>query len=245
MSRASDGARQELEQLVPTYEVLSKVHLIQSLVSRILVEMVFGTYYVGLSAEQAQQLRNTEAMLLSLGKHSMAMPAVKKYAVSAHSLGANSYAAGSQEAVNQWRASTLSVIRRESQHKCQAETDAVMEAVVERVNRLLTSVSDAHPTHARDQGLRAQISNAVDLARLLAVQKAVFSINMPEVVSHQQTWFDPAIMEDIGGEDEEALQQREIMCVTFPGIIKRGDESGSHMQYQNVIAKARVFCSPE
>jgi hypothetical protein len=52
-------------------------------------------------------------------------------------------------------------------------------------------------------------------------------------------------MEDVGGEDEEALVDREISCVVFPGLIKKGDESGSHLNvYRNVIAKARVFCIP-
>lgn len=54
-------------------------------------------------------------------------------------------------------------------------------------------------------------------------------------------------MEDIGGEelDEDGLAEREICCVTFPGIIKTGDENGGQLHYRNVIAKARVLCSPE
>lgn len=68
---------------------------------------------------------------------------------------------------------------------------------------------------------------------------------MPEVLPHQRILFEPDTMEDIGGEDEEALREREICCVTFPGLIKHGDESGGHLQYRNVITKARVLCSPE
>lgn len=52
-------------------------------------------------------------------------------------------------------------------------------------------------------------------------------------------------MEDLGGEDEESLTGREICCVAFPGVIKHGDEHGGHLQYRNVILKARVLCSPE
>lgn len=54
-------------------------------------------------------------------------------------------------------------------------------------------------------------------------------------------------MEDIGGEDEDSLLAggREICCVAFPGVIKHGDESGGHLQFKNVITKARVLCSPE
>lgn len=93
--------------------------------------------------------------------------------------------------------------------------------------------------------MRAQVTGAIDLARLLSVQKAVFTVHMPVIQPHQQTLFDPATMEDVGGEDEDTLAQREICCVTFPGVIKHGDESGGRLHYRNVIAKARVLCSPE
>jgi hypothetical protein len=52
-------------------------------------------------------------------------------------------------------------------------------------------------------------------------------------------------MEDIGGEDEDTLDGREIRCVTFPGMIKEGDENGEQPQLRNVIAKARVLCSSD
>lgn len=125
------------------------------------------------------------------------------------------------------------------------ETSAVTERVIAHVNSVLDAVTDAKATEARDTALRALIGSAADLARQLAVQKAVFRIHLPEILPHQQTKFDAATMEDIGGEDEEALARRDIACVTFPGVIKRGDENGGHMQYQNVIARARVLCSPE
>ena len=68
---------------------------------------------------------------------------------------------------------------------------------------------------------------------------------MPEILPHQRIIFEPDVMEDIGGEDEEELLSREICCVVFPGVVKKGDEKGGQMQFTNVIAKARVLCSPE
>lgn len=68
---------------------------------------------------------------------------------------------------------------------------------------------------------------------------------MPSVLPHQRVVFESDMMEDLGGEDEETLAQREISCVAFPGVIKHGDENGGHLQYKNVIVKARVLCSPE
>ncbi|CRK38378.1 hypothetical protein BN1708_016625, partial [Verticillium longisporum] len=119
-----------------------------------------------------------------------------------------------------------------------SETDAATERVIERINRVLDGITDIKTTDARDQALRALIVSAIDLGRLLAVQKAVFGVFMPEIVPHQQTMFDPATMEDVGGEDEETLSQRDICCVTFPGIMKRGDETGRMLAYRNIIAKA-------
>jgi hypothetical protein len=127
----------------------------------------------------------------------------------------------------------------------QSETAAVTDTIVAKVNRLLDTITNTTTNDARDQGLQALVSSAIELSRLLAVQKAVFKIELPEILPHQRIMFDTETMEDIGGEDEDSLADREICCVTFPGIIKRGDESGGHLQYRNVISKARVVCSPE
>lgn len=127
----------------------------------------------------------------------------------------------------------------------QAETAAAVEDVIRRVNRILNAITDAKSSEARDQGLRALVVSSIELARMLVVQKAVFRVSMPVILPHQKVMFDPSTMDDMGGEDEEGLAQRDISCVTFPGIIKSGDENGDHLQYRNVISKARVLCSPE
>ena len=115
------------------------------------------------------------------------------------------------------------------------------------MNRLLDGLTDARATEPRDQALRVLVAGAVDLARQLVTQKALFRVSMPEVLPHQRVLFDGATMEDVGGEEDDdgGLARREICCVTFPGIIKSGDESGGQLQYRNVIAKARVLCTPE
>ncbi|KAJ4189216.1 hypothetical protein NW755_006034 [Fusarium falciforme] len=167
----------EINDLVPMYEDLAstaKVHLLQSIVSRILVEMVFDAYFVGLSSEQTQQFRQMEKMLYSYD-----------------------------------------------------------------------ALCGTSPSEARDSGLRVLVNNSIELARLLVVQKAVLRVHMPAVLPHQRVMFEPETMEDLGGEDEEALAEREICCVAFPGVIKHGDENGGHLQFRNIIVKARVLCSPE
>lgn len=151
---------------------------------------------------------------------------------------------------------TLSVLNKKAGEHMQSQAAQITEHVVIKVNRIFDAIttdaagtksssSSATSMAARDQGLRQLIHNAIELSRLLAMQKAVLKVWMPGIAHHQQVIFDHATMEDIGGEDEESLVQREICCVTFPGIIKRGDENGAQLQFRNVISKARVLCSPE
>lgn len=161
---------------------------------------------------------------------------------------------GSIESVNQWRSATLSILKKEATEHMQTQTAKTTEDTVTAINSILDSIttdtaagksSGTASMEARDQALRQLINNAIELSRLLVVQKAVFEVWMPEIVAYQQIVFNHNTMEDIGGEDEESLVQREICCVTFPGIIKRGDENGAQLQYRNVISKARVLCGPE
>lgn len=213
----------------------AKVHLLQSIVSRILVEMVFDAYFVGLSREQTQQLRQMEKMLYSYGPSLLYTLKLNAYLI---------HAASSDEAINQWRSSTLALLRRDST-VLDESISSLTEAVLARITRLLDALCATSPSEARDSGLRVLVNNSVELARLLVVQKAVLRVHMPAVLPHQRVMFEAETMEDLGGEDEEALAEREICCVAFPGVIKHGDENGGHLQFRNVIVKARVLCSPE
>lgn len=147
--------------------------------------------------------------------------------------------------MNQWRSTTLGLIRKDAAQKLQSETATVVEVVMARVNSILSSISDVQSSEPRDQSLRALITSSIDLSRSLRVQKAVFTIIMPSIEGHQRTMFDTKSMEDIGGEDEETLHEREIRCVTFPGIIKSGDENGESSHLRNIVAKTRVLCAPD
>jgi len=147
--------------------------------------------------------------------------------------------------MNQWRSTTLAILRKEAPQKLQTETTAIIDSIVKKVNDIMGSMSDSQRSETRDQSLRTLIKSAIELSRLLRVQKAVFSIIMPSIEGHQRTMFDAESMEDIGGEDEDTLHEREIRCVTFPGIVKAGDENGERGHLRNVIAKIRVLCAPD
>jgi hypothetical protein len=147
--------------------------------------------------------------------------------------------------MNQWRSATLSIIQKGASHKLQSETSKIVDGVVNLVNKIMNSIGDLQHTEARDQSLRSLVNSSIELARLVRIQKAEFGIMMPSIEGHQQTMFDSNTMEDIGGEDEDTLNEREIRCVVFPGIVKSGDENGERSHLRNVVAKIRVLCSPD
>lgn len=235
------------EELIHT----SKVHLLQSIVSSILVEMVFNAYYVGLSEQDTRHFQQMEQLL------TMSCCLCLPFFSLSFLLNLLKTRSASTDPVNQWRSSTLALLRREAHH-LHDNTDTFAEAVISRITQLLDSIITSSPpssasaqsssstSTARDSALRVLVKNSIELARLLVVQKARLRVYMPSILPHQQVLFEPDTMEDIGGEeDEENLASREINCVVFPGVIKHGDENGGHMQYRNVIVKARVLCSPE
>ncbi|OAA66296.1 hypothetical protein ISF_04134 [Cordyceps fumosorosea ARSEF 2679] len=238
LSTLDDETTEEISNLIPMYEELAttaKVHLLQSVVSRILVDMVFDAYFVGLSDDQTRQLCQMEETLGELCGDS-----------------------GSGESVNRWRAATLSLLRREGSPALLRDgATAVAEAVVAQTSRILDRLtggsSGGGGRESRDVTLRALVNDAIELARLLVVQKAVLRVCMPRVLPHERVFFDASTMEDIGGgaEEEEEYddgegqgmrRRREVRCVVFPGVVKRGDEEGAQMQYRNVLCKAKVVC---
>lgn len=74
LTRADRATLAELGKLVPMYEDLAhtaKVHLLQSVVSKILVDMVFSAYFVGLSDQETRRFRQMEELLGSFGTSSL------------------------------------------------------------------------------------------------------------------------------------------------------------------------------
>ncbi|TLD21511.1 hypothetical protein PspLS_09032 [Pyricularia sp. CBS 133598] len=247
LSRADADMLEELGSLSPTYEDLAKdakLPLLQSLVSKILVELVFDSYFMGLSNDQAKQFSQMETLMGSFVED--------------------------PELVNQWRASTLTLLSRNASQKMQEGTASQTNVIITRINRLLSGITAEQSTTtaaatvqnttlrgpsptpldpaAREASLRQLITTAIDLARQLSVQRALFRVFLPTAAAadaDQQIIFDPARMEDVGGLlDEDALAAGPaVRCAMFPGVVKRGDENGGNLQqYENVISKARVLC---
>lgn len=73
LSRADRSIIADLSHLVPMYEELAvsetKAAFLQSVVSSILVEMIFDAYFIGLTEEQATQLGQLEKRLVHLSTY--------------------------------------------------------------------------------------------------------------------------------------------------------------------------------
>lgn len=69
IDKANDGIQEHLMSLVPNYESLaasSKLPLIQSIISSLLMESIFEEYFVGLARDHAHELKKVEALFSNL-----------------------------------------------------------------------------------------------------------------------------------------------------------------------------------
>ncbi len=215
--------KEEIDLLCPTWETLlasgvAKVHLIQSLVSRLLVQRVFSAYFVGLPEEKEKELQNFDAWLEETSQD--------------------------DADVNQWRAATLGVINKPGLlSKLGSRTEETVSFLARDVINILDGMTIGEGASEHEvRGLHTLINEAVSISRILRVQKAYFNVVMLVLEPHQVNIFEPESMDDIGGEDEESLQGREVVCVTLPVVVKEGDENGQRTQLRNVISKAKVLC---
>lgn len=230
LSQADKATLSSLAELVPRCEELldqgAKLHMLLSLLSRIITNLIFGQYFCGLPAAQELLLRQTESLM------------------AIH---------GSGQAVRKWRSLTLSILNKQTTETMEIQVARIAENVLGNIEEMLDAITtdkfarDAagSPTmEGKSQGIRQLVGDAIALSRLLVVQRVKIEIWMPQILPHRQLLFDPATMEDVTGEDEESLVQRGVSCVTFPGLIKRDDENGAQLQFRNVISKATVLCGP-
>ena len=149
---------------------------------------------------------------------------------------------------NQWRAATLGALNMKSlSSDLEWRMEQVIHAVGKEVMDVLGAITIAEglPTESMASQLHVLVKEAITLSRTMRVQKAHFTLWMPIIRQHELHHFDAEMMEDIGGEDEDSLQGREVRCITFPGVVKEGDENGERMELRNCIAKAKVLCGDD
>ncbi|KAI7532451.1 hypothetical protein KC331_g13579, partial [Hortaea werneckii] len=141
---------------------------------------------------------------------------------------------GSQ-AYGKWRAATVEAV-------CQSAVfqdllQKANEGVAESICHSLYKLTEIDAGGGGKTSLIGIIKRAASLAHLFSFQQAQYQFILP----NPGTPFDAETMENIA-EDVEELSSSVISCVTFPSIIKSGDECGDNTHLRNVIMKSRVLC---
>ncbi|KAI9869353.1 MAG: hypothetical protein M1813_000142 [Trichoglossum hirsutum] len=218
VSELPEEVKQIVSEAVPAYSTLlatSKLNVIQSVISTILVDKVFGVYFFGLLDERTSQIQAMEEYLETIGT-----PA----------------------STNQWRSLTLALIRHTPDSAFKDQTATSIAAVADHVNKTLTALTGIQSSDSRDRTLQAILEEAVELSRLFRAQRAQFRIVSPRCAAAASKdgddsdgdddggeEFDGGSMEDINGEDEAELLGRRVGCVTFPAVYKTGDGNGDNL----------------
>ena len=143
-------------------------------------------------------------------------------------------ALGSQ-AYDKWRAATVEAVCQSAVY--QDLLQKANEGVAESICHSLYTLTEIDAGEGGKTSLIGIIKRAASLAHLFSFQQAQYQFPLP----NPGTPFDGETMEDIA-EDGEELSSSVISCVTFPSIIKNGDECGDNTHLRNVIMKSRVLC---
>ncbi|KAI6890636.1 hypothetical protein KC334_g14618, partial [Hortaea werneckii] len=141
---------------------------------------------------------------------------------------------GSQ-AYGKWRSATIEALGQSAAF--QDLLQKANEGVAESIGHSLYKLTEIEAGEGGKTSLIGIIKRAASLAHLFSFQQAQYQFILP----NPGTPFDAQTMEDIA-EDGEELSSSVISCVTFPSIIKSGDECGDNIHLRNVIMKSRVLC---
>ncbi|KAI9718255.1 MAG: hypothetical protein M1812_004245 [Candelaria pacifica] len=181
---------------------VSKLSVVQAVVIKVLVDEVFNVYYFGMPEFQVAALKTMEGYLNPLS---------------------------SAARVNHWRAVTLAIFRHSQNDSFKNQVAELWEWLQSRIDETLTALTGIECSDAWDKGLRSILDQAVEISHLFRIQRAEFQVLRPSLQNERPVDFDPEVMEDISGEDEVLLRGREIGCVTFPAVLKIGDETGDNV----------------
>ncbi|KAI6889687.1 hypothetical protein KC359_g267 [Hortaea werneckii] len=134
-----------------------------------------------------------------------------------------------------WRTATVEAVCQDAvfQDLLQKANEGVADSICHSLYKL-TEIDIGESGRTSLIGI---IKRAASLAHLFSFQQAQYQFLRP----NPGTPFDTETMEDIA-EDGEELSSSVISCVTFPSIIKNGDECGDNNHLRNVIMKSRVLC---
>jgi len=187
-------------------------------------DFVFTRYLFGMDREQRQKLKQLEKTLLEVGP---------------------------QSAVQQWRATTLTLLSKRQAFLQQREQDT--EAVVGEIFHTLSEILPP-PTHMEEPiqaQLRKVVKYAVDLSIEMRTQRAEYMMLPPLQPEYdangdleRKVSFNAALMNERSGDtvsNEQLEEQNAIVrIVLFPLVVKKGDDRGEGDE-EIVVCPAQVL----
>ncbi|KAJ4351010.1 hypothetical protein N0V85_009657, partial [Neurospora sp. IMI 360204] len=183
-----------------------------SMTMTMIYEFVFTRFLFGMDRDQRQRLKYLEKQLSETGP---------------------------VHAVRQWRAVTLTLLSQRRNYKSQRDrdTEAVVQAILDALDKILPPPSDKEKT-ILDQ-LRRVVKEAVALSIQMRCQRAEYIMLPPLQPEYDESGelvetvsFNAALMNERSGDvqvpspEELERQRATVRVVLFPLVIRKGDDWG-------------------
>ena len=140
-----------------------------------------------------------------------------------------------------WRASTVSFLSSLDDEHVSNSIDTLTRELSEQVDELLCLVTEADTSADRQEDLQRIAARAVDIAHSWRSRNAQFDFRFPPNSADRAIMFDPRMMEDIRGEENDS-QKKTVQMVTFPSVTKLEQGQDPEKPENHVIMKAKVWC---
>ena len=111
--------------------------------------------------------------------------------------------------------------------KIDAATERQKAQLMREISNVLSALTNIELNESQQTGLDRIVGNAIELSRILKLQQAVYECVFPAMDDSGCLHFDKDLMEDVYNEEETS--DTLVRCVTFPALIKTGDEHGDNV----------------
>lgn len=131
---------------------------------------------------------------------------------------------------NEWRSQTFAFLHRaegDLKSKIDAATEKRKAQLMREVADVMSALTKTELDESQQTGLSKIVGSAIALSRVLRLQRAVYGCVFPAMDETGFLNFDKDLMDDVY--DGEETSDTLVRCVTFPALIKTGDEGGDNV----------------
>lgn len=195
--------------------------VLTAILMRLILEFVFTRYLFGLDPEERQKLLQLESMLAEVG---------------------------ATTAVNQWRATTLTLLSQRSSFRSllTSTTETTLAEMMTHLNHLLPPPPQHAP--ALISSLRTLLTHAVTLAIEMRTQRAEYVMRRPPIPIYDDhgevsntVFFSAEEMNAVNAASPSEALLSTVKCVLFPLVIRRGNEYGEEYEVEHVVFPMQVL----